>query len=172
MRRMKYLIMIAAITVISCNEEDNTGVYGLSSEKFLQHAANSGKYEVATGKLALQNGANEEVETFANMMVTDHTTANNELITLAASKGVNLPDTFDTDKQGKYNTLAQLTGLNFDKRYVDEMVTAHDLDVVKFDSASKFANDADVRAWAAKQLPTLQMHQQHAHQLDTLTNNL
>jgi putative membrane protein len=171
MGRMKFLIMIAAITIISCDEDD-VRVYSMSSEKFMQQAANSGKYEVTTGSLAVEKASNTEVESFASMMVVDHTTANSELMILAESKGVALPDTFDTEKQAKYSTLTQLSGINFDKRYIDEMVAAHDADVIRFDSAAKFANDEDVRAWAAKQLPILQMHQQHAHHLDTLTNNL
>jgi putative membrane protein len=170
MRRMKFIILIAVVAFFGCNDDDETGSYSMSSDKFMQQAASSGKFEVATGRLASQQGMSSEVKSFGSMMVTDHSKANAELMALAASEGVTLPDTFDTAKQAKYSTLSQLTGVNFDKRYMDEMVLAHDADVAKFDSASKFANDAEVRAWAAKQLPVLQMHQVHAHELDSLTN--
>jgi len=42
------------------------------------------------------------------------------------------------------------------------MVKDHDADVAAFQREAKSGKDADVKAWAAKTLPTLQEHQKQA----------
>jgi len=39
-----------------------------------------------------------------------------------------------------------------------DMVTDHQHDVAAFRKQSKYANDADLKAWAGKTLPTLEDH--------------
>ncbi len=48
---------------------------------------------------------------------------------------------------------------------MQDMVKDHDKDVVAFRHASTAATDADLKAWAAKTLPTLQEHQKLAKSL-------
>jgi putative membrane protein len=47
-----------------------------------------------------------------------------------------------------------------------EMVSDHDKDVAAFKKQSASASDADLKAWAAKTLPTLQEHQTMAKQIN------
>jgi putative membrane protein len=42
------------------------------------------------------------------------------------------------------------------------MITAHKEDISKFQNASNNAKDADLKAWAGKTLPVLQMHRDSA----------
>ena len=58
---------------------------------FMKKAVKGGTMEVAMGKLAEQNGQNEDVKSFGKRMVTDHSKANDELKSIAAKKGVKLP---------------------------------------------------------------------------------
>src|SRR3954470_4033366 len=59
--------------------------------KFAQHAAMAGMAEVKLGQLALEKSTNDDVKKFAQMMVDDHTKANDELKALAQSKSIDLP---------------------------------------------------------------------------------
>ena len=112
----------------------------------------------------MAKASNPQVKRFAQMMIDDHTKANDELKALAQSKSIELPQ--DIGKHQKdYDKLAKLSGSDFDKAYVDAMVKDHKEDVVMFEKESKKGDDADTQAWAAKTLTTLQMHLQHAQDL-------
>jgi len=47
-----------------------------------------------------------------------------------------------------------------------DMVEDHEKDVKEFEKASKSAQDPDLKAWAAKTLPTLQGHLKMAKDTD------
>jgi putative membrane protein len=46
----------------------------------------------------------------------------------------------------------------FDRAYAQDMVTDHQRDVAAFERAATSAGDPDLKAWAAKALPTLKDH--------------
>jgi putative membrane protein len=83
-------------------------------------------------------------------MVTDHGKANDELKTIAASKGVTLPTTLDAKHQAMYDKLNALSGADFDKAYISMMVTAHKKDDALFTNEASNGTDADVKAFASK----------------------
>jgi putative membrane protein len=98
------------------------------------------------------------VKNFAQMMVTDHTAANDELKKLAASKNITLPTTMGEDEQDKIDKLNKKTGKDFDQDYMDMMVKDHKNDIDKFEKAGNNLDDPDLKNFAMKALPTLQKH--------------
>lgn len=134
-------------------------------EEFAMKAAEGGMMEVMMGELAQKNGASREVKDFGKMMVTDHSKANDELKALAAQKNINLPSTLGNEKQDKYNDLAKKTGKDFDKDYIDLMVKDHEHDIDEFKEEADKGNDPDIKAFAAKTLPTLQHHYDRIKQI-------
>jgi len=139
-----------------------TGATGIAvtadDAKFATGAANAGLAEVAIGQLASEKATNAKVKDFAKMMVTDHTKANDELMALAKTKNISLPTEPDADHQKKKTELAAKSGADFDKAYVDAMVDGHKKVASMFEDASKNCKDPDLKAWAAKTLPTIQHH--------------
>jgi putative membrane protein len=131
--------------------------------KFAVEAANGGMAEVELGKIAEQKATNPRVKKFAEMMVMDHSKANEELMSLAKVKNITLPKTCGPDEQKTINDLSKKSAKDFDKAYVDDMVSDHKKDVKKFQDAIKDAKDPDVKAFATKTLPVLQTH------LDSIT---
>ena len=126
--------------------------------KFAVAAANGGMAEVELGQLAQQKAANAKVKDFGAMMVTDHTKANDEMKALAKTKGITLPVAIDTDEQKVKDDLSAKSSADFDKAYVSNMIDDHKKDIKEFEDASKNCKDADLKAFAAKTLPTLKMH--------------
>jgi len=61
-----------------------------------------------------------------------HEKANEELKPLASQKGIRLPDEADRSHQKKSKTLSELSGNDFDKSYIKEMVKDHKKDVNEF----------------------------------------
>ncbi|MBC3540865.1 DUF4142 domain-containing protein [Rufibacter sp. H-1] len=125
---------------------------------FMMKAASGGMMEVAAGKLASTKGQDPAVKQFGQRMVTDHTKANTELKAIAAKKGVTLPTALLPEHQQHLDMLTQLSDAEFDRSYTQHMVQAHDKDIAEFDRQAKSGTDADLKAFAAKNLPILREH--------------
>lgn len=65
----------------------------------------------------------------------------------------------------QYRRLAKENGADFDRDFIARMVDDHEKDVKMFEKKASDANDPDVRAFAAKQLPTLRQHLSQAQNL-------
>jgi putative membrane protein len=133
-------------------------------QAFFTKAAGGGMYEVEAGKLAQSMGKSDGVKSFGDMLVKDHGMANDELKALASKKGAVLPAAVPADKQKKLDKLAKAK--DFDKEFIKEVgLDDHKADISLFEKTSKGADDAEVKAFAAKTLPTLKAHLGHAESL-------
>jgi len=139
---------------------------GSADQTFVTKAAHGGLAEVKLGTLATQKAANADVKAFGQQMVDDHSKANDELKQLASSKGITLPTDIDAKDQATYDRLSKLSGAEFDRAYMQHMVADHRTDVAEFRHESQSGADSDVKAWAAKTLPTLEHHLQMAESTD------
>jgi len=148
------------------NTKSNSANRMGTDNPFVTKAANGGMAEVKLGTLATQKAANPDVKAFGQQMVDDHGKANDELKQLASSKGITLPTDIDAKEQAKYDRLSKLSGAEFDRAYMKEMVSDHHTDVAEFRRESQRGSDPDVKAWAAKTLPTLEHHLQMAESTD------
>ncbi|MFD0752165.1 DUF4142 domain-containing protein [Mucilaginibacter calamicampi] len=180
MKKLKVILMIALSTLAlqacnsgekdstetadSLNMEKDTSVAGPGiavvedDAKFVVDAGNGGMTEVELSKLAQQKATNAKAKEYADMMVMDHSKANEELKALAKAKNVTLPDSLNADSKKAWADLNAKTGKDFDKAYVSTMVSEHKKTVAMFESASKDLKDAELKAFVDKTLPTLKGH--------------
>ena len=135
-----------------------SGSVAAADTAFAKEAAVGGLAEVELGNLAKEKASSNDVKQFGDRMVTDHSKANDELKQWAQQKNVTLPTALDAKHKATRDRLAKLSGDAFDKAYMHEMVTDHQKDVAAFKKESTSGRDADLKAWAAKTLPTLQEH--------------
>jgi putative membrane protein len=142
------------------NTMSNTAGGNVSSAdtEFMNKAAQGGMAEVELGKMASTKAQNAEVKQFGQQMTADHTRANNELKTLAAGKNVTLPTDVGAMHKATMDKLSKLSGAEFDREYVKAMVEDHEKDVAEFQKQADSGTNADVKAFAAKTLPTLKSH--------------
>lgn len=137
---------------------------------FLEQAAQNGHAEVESAKVAVRKASHPDVKTFAQRMSTDHTQSGETLKALAATKGVKVSTEPSIRQRAQLKLLSAMDGSNFDKRYAEQMgVEAHEETVELFKKASVETKDADVKAFAAKTLPTLEHHLMMARQLKKAT---
>jgi putative membrane protein len=129
-----------------------------SDKAFMAHAAQGGMAEVQLGQLAKKNGHSRRVRAFGTQMTLDHGKANKELMALADKLGVTLPWQLDKASRATVARLSKLTGEAFDKAYMAAMVEDHEKDVADFKTEAKSGKTAAVKDWAARTLPTLEMH--------------
>jgi putative membrane protein len=83
---------------------------------------------------------------------------------IATRKGITIPTSLDAKHQATKDKLSKLSGAAFDKAYMDDMVKDHHTDVAEFRKESTSGSDSDVKAFAAKTLPTLEEHLRLAEQ--------
>jgi len=146
------LITLLTFGLIGCSNE------AANSSSFTTKAAQGGMSEVLLGNLALAKGQSADVKQFAQQMITDHTRANNDLKEIAARKSVALPTDTSNEQKDLLEKLSKLSGADFDKGYVKAMVEDHEKDADEFKAQAESGTDPDVKAFAAKTLPTLQSH--------------
>jgi len=173
MRKISILIAASMLTLmVSCKDNENSSNETAKEEneakfdttdvkrdaEFAVKAASGGMMEVELGNLAMTNGEAQSVKDFGQGMVTDHSKANEELKSLAASKNISLPAVPDADMQKKIDDLKQKHGHDFDKAYIDLMVEDHKEDIDLFQKEADKGNDADIKSWAAGKVATLQHH--------------
>jgi putative membrane protein len=135
------------------------------SAKFAGIAAQGGMTEVELGRLALRRAADSSVKEFGQRMVTDHTAANAEFKSIAARKNTEIPTEVSSDQKSMIEQLSKLSGAEFDKKYMSDMVKDHEEDVKEFQTQSNDGTDPDIKAFAAKTLPILQGHLQMAREV-------
>jgi putative membrane protein len=171
MMKMKRMMTCAALVAI--------GVYlslpGMASAKdaqvsvadqiFAMMAAGGGLEEVHLGKLATDQAASPEVKQLAQRLVQDHTKANQELLTIAEKKDIDVPKELDDMHEDVVQLFSKLEGASFDREYVRYQVMHHEKDTAAFALQAKEGQDPDLKAFAAKQLPILQGHLQQVREL-------
>ena len=130
------------------------GNLSAKDKSFMMNAAKGGMMEVEMGKMAAQSAQNADVKKFGNRMVTDHTKANNELMSLAKEENVSLPG---PKAAGKWKS---------DKEYMDMMVKDHQKDLAEFQAEAQNGTDANLKAFADKTAKVVAKHLQMAQEID------
>ncbi len=140
-----------------------------ASKTFIKNAIEGNYAEINVGKLAQQKSKIEAVKNYGQMLVTDHTAANDKAIAAAKEMGVRPPSGSSVMEKATYLKLKVLTGDTFDKNFAKTMVSDHKADITEF---QKEASKSDpVGQFAKNALPTLNKHLQEAQKLqqDTQT---
>lgn len=142
-----------------------------SDKKFVRTAAEGGLAEVELGQLATQKASSDDVKKFGQRMVDDHSKANDQLKQVAASEGIQIPDKLSAKDQATKARLEKLSGEQFDKAYMRDMVKDHTQDVADFQRESTNGSDPQVKQFASQTLPILQSHLQEAQQIAPTTKS-
>jgi putative membrane protein len=127
-------------------------------QKFAKEAAVGGLAEVELGRIASQKASSDAVKQFGQKMVDDHSKANDELKEAASQSHVDIPTTLDKKHQAMVAKLSAMSGPDFDKMYVKNMVKDHEKDVKEFQKEADNGTDPNLKQFATKTLPILQGH--------------
>lgn len=147
------------------------GAYAaMDANNFVEEASAKGIAEVEAGKLAQEKGVGEDVKAFADMMVKDHSAANEKLKTLAASKKISVSPDADLIDKAKAMILELRGAKSFDQAYANNQVKAHEAAIELFQDYSNSGEDAELKSFASATLPTLQAHLEKAKALAAAHN--
>jgi len=161
------IVAMSSPAIAQDNMSMNSKMAMMSSmdKKFMMMAATGGMAEIEMARLALQKSSNDSVKQYAQKMIDDHTMAGDELKQLASMKGVMLPMQADAKQMAMMAKMQRLSGMQFDMMYVKEAGVKGHQDMEKlYMKESMSGKDMETKAWAAKTLPTVQMHLQMARE--------
>lgn len=163
--RLALLSAVAGL-VVPALLADEKSQQPITDEQFVMKASAAGLAEVNLGRIAAERAPNEEIMKFGQRMVDDHTKANRELLDLAAKKKFTAADRMNPDHQQCFDKLSKLDGKELDRQFMSQMVKDHEEAVDLFTNEAKNGKDDDLKAFAAKTLPTLKEHQKMAKELN------
>ena len=143
----------------------------LGDKKFVHDAAQGGMAEVELGKLATEKASSDDVKKFGQRMVDDHTKAGDQLKQVASSEGIQLPQGLSAKDKATKEHLSKLSGEQFDKAYMADMVKDHTQDVLEFQHESRSGKDSAVKDFASQTLPTLEDHLKQAKEIAPKTHS-
>jgi putative membrane protein len=139
---------------------------GDSAVLFAREAALGNMAEVRLGKVAQANAASDEVKQFASRMIADHSKADEQLHAVTTKKQIALPTDLDGVHRALFDKLSGMKATAFDIAYMDAMLDDHTKTVAMFKEEAAHGKDAELKAYAASALPTLEAHLKMAKQVD------
>ena len=137
---------------------------------FGQRMALTDLYEIAAGRLGVEQAASPEVRRFAETMVSDHQRIMAELQAEIARQGlrVSAPTRIDAPRQDRLADLRASQGGDFDERYIDQQIEAHDNALRVLREYAETGDSPALKDWARRTAPRVENHRQMAIALDRL----
>jgi putative membrane protein len=130
----------------------------MSDQEFINMAAQTDMMEAHLGQMAADQTSSQDVKTYAQMLIADHTGDYQQLQTLATKDNLTVPSGLDAAHLKMIAPFDKLKGAAFDSKYASMMVAGHTQAIGVYTKESSNAQSADVKAYATATLPTLQKH--------------
>jgi putative membrane protein len=128
-----------------------------ATAKFVKNAAIGGMFEVQSSKAALSKTHDPKITGLANMLIKDHTAANQKLTEIAGKESISVPSQLDAKHQGQLDTLRETKG-SFAQPFIQMQRSAHEEAIMLFERYADHGEDPTLKAFARKTLPTLKKH--------------
>jgi putative membrane protein len=132
---------------------------------FVVKAALANNTELKMLEAGEKMGANKELKAHAKQMMADHKKLGASVAAYASKKGYALPADDEGKSQDKLNSMKGKKGLDWDKAWTDDMLSAHEDAVSLFDTNSGKVKDDELKKLISDALPTLRMHRDMMKQL-------
>ena len=150
--------LLTTLTFAACDKDDDDTELNDTDRTFLMQAGVSNTVEVGAGSLALTKSTHPQVRAFAQSMVAEHTLAQTDLKNVGTTVGQPVKDSIDPAHQTIMAHLMTLSGRAFDSAYMHTQVADHTLTLSFFDNEQDNGQHRDVRGYADKYRPHIEMH--------------
>jgi putative membrane protein len=121
--------------------------------------------EIEAGKLAAQKASSPDVKKYGEHMVEEHSKMLEEGKKVAEAKGVKPPAAPDKKHQDALKKLQSLSGAEFDRQYVRQMVKDHSEVLELAQKTARNAKDPDLKAHVEEGTPHVKDHLKKALEL-------
>lgn len=157
-RTLTLAALAAALAAPMAHAQGTAARAGVNDTLFAEAAAIGGMAELSLSELGVQRATDPELKRFSQQMIDEHTRMNRELMTLASQKRIPLPRTVDARARFCAQSLAGLSGEEFDRCYAKAQLVVHMDAVATFEAEAERGLDPDMKALAAKALPHIKDH--------------
>jgi len=167
------LVLMAGVFVacsrnqgVEAARDDQTTV-SPAEQDFMMKASQANQAEIDAARVAMHKTDNTDVRDYANMIESDHTRALEDLADLMKDKNVSQPKSEPQQAQQDISRMNNLGGPEFDREFVNMMVTDHQKAVEMFQDMQRIAQHSDVKKYVDDALPKLEMHLDKGRQLQS-----
>ncbi|AAZ96697.1 conserved hypothetical protein [Thiobacillus denitrificans ATCC 25259] len=133
--------------------------------QFAVDAAAAGLAEVEVGKIAMKRAASDGVRQFAEVILEDHSRANEKLTAIASQKNISIPKAPNDAARRRLDELQSLAGEAFDRALLSHARDDHQAAIALYSREAESGSDPELRTFASETLPKLQQHLQHVEVL-------
>jgi len=166
MKRATYLMCCLAIGSAALLFAPKSSAQATDSDKKFLTDVSQGNYdEIQLGKLAEQKATNPDVKNSGRRMVTDHTKLGQTMKPYAEQWGIEAPTALSSDAQKEYDKLQGMSGNDFDKAYISDMVSDHSKVLDAFTTEVKDTKDAKFRTTVEHGKSVVAAHKNMAYDL-------
>lgn len=152
---MRPLVPIFAAALLSTSA--SLGQTPLPPQDFVAQTAIASMFGLQSATLALHKTSSPEIKSFAHRLADDHGTTGSGLRQITAKRSdIALPERPDERHLDLLRELSDKQGADFDRAYVAAQRAAQAENVALVASYAENGADPELRAFAARALPTLQ----------------
>ena len=135
-------------------------VASATSVNYVQNAAEADVYAIAAAQVADRKAHSPRVRNFADMMLRDHTSSDDQLkaVVWRASINVTPPTVLDHTHAAMLQSLNSASGTDFDRRYALQQVEAQESALLVHTDYARSGDNDLLRAYAADAAPRTEAH--------------
>lgn len=156
--RLAVLTGMAAVCCSTSAFSQDASSTAAQDKMFLMKSAEGSMTEIQASKLALKKSKNDEVKTYAQKMIDDHTMLISNMKPFADQMGVMPPTKLSKPHQMEAQRLESMSGDKFDKEYITAMVADHHKDLGEFITEQSTTANPDLKAAVTSGTKVIQEH--------------
>lgn len=137
-----------------------------SDKEYLIKDRRGAAYELESAKLAVSKASREDVKSYAQKLVHDHSNYNTALEKLGKEQGVTLPTDPDAADKAHLADLEKLNGKSFDTLYIQEALRINAEDKKDSEKEHSETKNPAIKEFIAKFSDTDAEHEKIAKQLE------
>ncbi|SIO15702.1 DUF4142 domain-containing protein [Algoriphagus halophilus] len=166
--RMSGAVLMAAFTIgglSSCDNEDDEPIVDTVSQQdmnFAISASQQANAQISFGQLALENGEDDSVLEYAQLIADSNIESKAELEALADGKDLQISDGITTEIQARYDELAALQGEEFDKEFINFQIDLLNNSMSMYENQIDNGENFTISGYAEKNLAIVKDHKAEA----------
>ncbi len=169
---MKYLLpAIVAVFVLAGltdSPEARIRMRAMSPEQFAKMAAASNQFEIESSRLALDKSKNEQIRSFAQRVIDDHTKLGGQLkATLSQANLPEVSEQLNEKLQAQLNKLKGEKEAAFDRTYAGDQRKDHVLTLRLLEDYARSGSNTALKEFASTSIPMIKEHLKMAEALRT-----
>lgn len=161
-------ILLSAFCLLgmaSCDKDDDDPIVDTISQQDRNFAISSSQFinaQIAFSQLALENGQDDSVLEYGQMINDENKAAKTELTAILDSKEVEMADGISSEMQASYDALALLEGKAFDEAYIDYQISELDKAKSMFENQVDNGQNFTLKGFASKTLDAIKTNRNKA----------